>query len=152
MAALRRSITIRRAADSDAAVLARLNRQYNGAEHVNTNVDAVKRSLRESASEIVFVAEWSNELVGFTCLQLYNSFCYERPSIEITELFVCEAERRQQVGSALVKHVVGFAEEKNALEINLRVNQNNEPATKFYDSVGFAMANHAVRRMRFYSS
>ena len=143
-------IRIREAVGDDAESLINLNRNYNAADHVSHDQHYVRRSLQENPSERVFVADSDSQLIGFASCQFYNSFCYERPTIELTEIFVIEKMRRRSVGTQLVDRILQLAKTENALEINLRVNQKNEAAIRFYRSYGLGNANHEVFRIRYF--
>lgn len=84
---------IRLACPQDAEQLFQLNQQFNGPSC--TTPQAIARSLAENPREIVAVAEEDGVLTGFVCAQLKVSFCYERPTAEITEVFLAQAFRRQ---------------------------------------------------------
>ena len=142
-------ILIREAGGADAESLISLNRTYNAADHVSHDLHDVRRALQENPSERVFVADSGGELIGFASCQFYNSFCYQRPTIELTEIFVVEKMRRRGVGTQLVDTVLRLARTENVLEVNLRVSSKNETAIRFYRSCGLDNANHEVFRVRY---
>ena len=125
---MRQSIVVRKATGADANALIELNRACNHADHVCTDRQSVERSLESSNNEAVFIAEFEGQLIGFVCLQIYRSFCYERPTIELTEIYVLEKMRRFKAGTALLQSALEFALAQNALEVNLRVHKNNTVA------------------------
>ena len=85
--------TIRRAAESDAPGLLRLNEKFNGKS--NLSAEQIRLSLAVNDREDVFVAEQEGKLVGFCCVQIFQSFCYEVRYAEITELYVDDAYQRR---------------------------------------------------------
>ena len=146
----KKSIFIKKAIPEDANKLLELNRKYNGEENINEDVSRIEKILEENKNEIVFVAVSDDSLVGFVCVQVYRSFCYSRPALEITDLYVEKEMRRQNAATLLIQEVLKFAVQENVLEINLRVNKNNTTAINFYKSVGLEEANHLVFRKRFF--
>lgn len=144
------TIHIREAVGDDAEALINLNKIYNGADYINTNISSVAHSLSDSPNEIVFVATKNSQVIGFACVLILESFCYQRPTFELTELFVKKEMRRMKVGSLLINKILEYAVEKEVLEVNLRVNKNNEKAIQFYKSCGLNKANHLVFRMKYY--
>jgi energy-coupling factor transporter ATP-binding protein EcfA2 len=92
------NIAIRAAVEKDAAALNRLNTVFNGVGNITEEV--IAHSILNNDREQVFVAECDNTLVGFCCVQLFKSFCYDSNYAEITELFVdwnSTAERALQL-------------------------------------------------------
>jgi ribosomal protein S18 acetylase RimI-like enzyme len=146
----KKSILIRKALTGDAAQLIELNRKHNGEENTNGDIAVVEEELLNARNEIIFVAVCGDTLVGFACVQIYRSFCYRRPALEITELFVKEEVRRRKVATLLIKEVLAFAVRENVLEINLRVNKNNQPAINFYRSTRLDKADHFVFRKKYF--
>ena len=65
---------VRIANGNDAEQLRRLNEEFNGEE---TTIESIKESLRNNPQEVVIVAEEDHTLVGFVCVQLKKSFCYD---------------------------------------------------------------------------
>lgn len=78
----------------DASELFRLNEQFNGAGE--TTIEHIRLSLCSNAQEIIAVAEEDHSLVGFVCVQLKKSFCYDAFMPEMTEVFVQEAFRQRR--------------------------------------------------------
>lgn len=144
------TIHIREAVGDDAEALINLNKIYNGADHINTDVSSVHQSLSNFSNEVVFVATKEGKLIGFACIQIYRSFCYRRPTLELTEIFVVEEMRRMKVGNSLVNKILEYAIQNEVLEVNLRVNKNNKKAIQFYKSRGLNKANHLVFRIQYY--
>ena len=85
---------VRIANGNDAEQLRRLNEEFNGEE---TTIESIKESLRNNPQEVVIVAEEDNALVGFVCVQLKKSFCYEDYMPEITEVYVMPEYRKRAI-------------------------------------------------------
>ena len=141
---------IRKACEQDADQLVSINRCHNHSSSVTTDAECVRKSLSQNSHEHVFVADSNSQLLGFIVVYLHYSFCYPRPSAEITELFVSEEWRRAGIGSGLIKAVKTFCESHKVLEVYLRINKGNELAQQFYRHVGMELANHHVYRYRYY--
>lgn len=146
----KKSILVRKAVADDAVQLIELNKNYNGAENINKDIATVEKMLGAIGNESVFVAVCGDSLIGFACVQVYRSFCYRRPALEITELYVEKEMRRQKAATLLIEEILKFAVHKKVLEINLRVNENNQPAINLYESMGFEKVSHLVFRKRYF--
>ena len=101
--------TIRRAAESDAPGLLRLNEKFNGKS--NLSAEQIRLSLAVNDREDVFVAEQEGKLAGFCCVQIFQSFCYEVRYAEITELYVDDAYQRRGIGRELLGYVERYYED-----------------------------------------
>ena len=97
---------IRLAVPGDAGQLFGLNERFNGPSL--STVEDMERSLSENTQELVVVADQEGVLAGFVCVQVKRSFCYERPTAEITEVFVDEGFRRK----GLARELLDFAEQR----------------------------------------
>lgn len=146
----KKSILVRKAVTDDAVQLIELNKKYNGEENINNDVAAVEQMLEAVRNEMVFVAVCDDSLVGFACVQVYRSFCYRRPALEITELYIVEEMRRQNAATLLIEEISKFAVQANVLEVSLRVSKNNKPAINLYKSMGLDEAKHLVFRKRYF--
>lgn len=127
---------IRLANADDACQLEILNNGFNGVGE--TTLEGIKRSLLNNKQEIVVVAEDKGQLVGFVCVQLKKSFCYDDYMPEITEAYVKPDYRKQGIATRMFK----FAEEKLKAEIpfhriELLTGKSNFTARKFYGKLGY---------------
>lgn len=134
---------IRLAYPGDAQQLFGLNQRFNGPS--GTTVENMARSLAENAQELVVVADQGGVLAGFVCVQIKRSFCYERPTAEITEVFVDEAFRRK----GLAGKMLGLAEEKvlarfGPVELTVLTGGDNLPAQALYEGAGFRREDEVV--------
>lgn len=141
---------IRRASVADAAALIALNRLFDQADTITGDVGSVERSLSENPTEEVYVAESEGRLVGFATLQLTRSFCFVRPTGELTALFVHEQHRRTGIASRLIRAVVKRCEELEVLELFLRVHRTNDSAIGCYQRNGLEEAKHFEYRIKYY--
>ena len=77
---------VRIATVNDAEQLNILNDEFNGESE--TSIDNIRNSLMNNKQEVVIVADEDDMLVGFVCVQLKKSFCYDEYMPEITEVYV----------------------------------------------------------------
>ncbi len=129
------SIQIHRASRADAYDLAKLNRAFN---EVDTPVSWIEESLSSPRSpEIVLIARSGGNAVGFGCLMIWYSFCYEKPEGEISELFVVESHRHQGIGKRLVEQLLKEAQAFGLSEIHVMTGSKNEAGQAFYEALEF---------------
>ena len=72
---------VRIATVNDAEQLNILNNEFNGE---GASIDNIGNSLVSNKQEVVIVADEDDILVGFVCVQLKKSFCYDEYMPEIT--------------------------------------------------------------------
>ncbi len=134
---------IRLAAPEDAGQLFGLNERFNGPS--GTTVEDMARSLGDNPRELVIVADCEGTLAGFVCVQVKYSFCYERPSAEITEVFVDEGYRRAGLGRKLLEFAERMAAERFGVsELTVLTGGDNFPAQGLYEGAGFEREDEAV--------
>jgi len=151
------STTVRRAGESDAALLHDLARQtfplacppattqeaiaaFIG-EHLS--VESFERYLVDSTREIL-IAEIEDEAAG------YVMFCaedpadpdvaaavIERPTVELSKCYVLGRFHGAGVASTLVSTGIQWARTQNFASVWLGVNEENARANRFYEKMGF---------------
>ncbi len=139
-------IVIRQAAREDANELDRLNTIFNGTG--GQTPESIARSLAENGQEQVYVAQSGERLVGFCCVQLFKSFCYSRHYVEITELFVEEACRRQQLATRLIQQTEADYADQKIGGFQLFTGGTNREAQRFYEKMGYMRADELMYRKR----
>ena len=139
-------ITVRLAAAHDAKELKRLNDMFNGCD-ANTT-EGVEMALLRMDTETVFVAQAGDALIGFLCAQLLKSICYSVFYVEITELFVEEAYRKQGAGRALIQAAENHYREKGIHDFQLFTGGENENAQQFYQRMGYRRNDDILFRKR----
>lgn len=140
------SIIYRTATIGDAGELKRLNDEFNGND-CNT-VEGIIEALKRDDAETVFVAEHNNKLLGFCCGQLFKSICYDAFYVEITELYVNEAFRKQAIGKNLVNYAEEWYRKQGVHNFQLFRGQDNEIAREFYEHIGYCKQNDILYRKR----
>ena len=86
---------IRKATGNDAEQLSVLNDEFN--DKGETTIDNIRNSLINNQQEVVIVADEEDVLVGFVCVQLKKSFCYDEYMPEITEVYVSPTYRKKEL-------------------------------------------------------
>ena len=82
-----------------------------------------------------FVAEVENKVEGMALVYPRYS-TWQGPVIHLEDLIVSKFMRGKGIGSALLKQVVKYGQEKGVRRIGWEVLDWNEPAIKFYESKG----------------
>ena len=140
---------IRIATVNDAEQLNILNIDFNGENEAG--IENIKDSLLNNKQEIVIVAEEEDTLVGFVCVQLKKSFCYDDYMPEITEVFVEPAYRKR----GLAGEMISFAEDyccKNypVHKFEILTGKRNHSAQSVYNRLGYSDDNelHLSKRIK----
>ena len=130
---------VRLAHFSDASELKKLNDLFNG-ENSNT-VEAIEKSLEENHQEIVCVAveidENANKLVGFCCGQIIRSMCYSILYGDITEFFVKEEYRHQDIERRLIEQIEREFDKRGVNHLHHMIGKDNLPMQELYRSLGY---------------
>ncbi|MFT3951015.1 MAG: GNAT family N-acetyltransferase [Oscillospiraceae bacterium] len=127
---------VRIATVNDAVQLNELNNEFNGKGE--TTIEQISDSLLNNKQEIVVVDEEDDILVGFVCVQLKKSFCYDVYMPEITEVYVKQAYRRRGIS----RNMMTFAEDyccKNYEFYNMELltGKENFSAQSVYKKLGY---------------
>lgn len=127
---------IRLATVEDSEQLFCLNEKFNGKSE--TTLNNLKESLSNNQQEVIVVAEENSVLVGFVCVQLKKSFCYDDYMPEITEVFVDKDYRRKKYASEMIAYAESYCTKKYPLhKFELLTGKNNFAAQALYDSLGY---------------
>lgn len=113
---------------------------YQQAADITAAQQFLKERLRQNES-VIFVAEESQNLVGFT--QLFPSFSsvsMQRLWV-LNDLYVAAEARKQGVAEALMAAAHDFAKETNSKGIILETDWDNVKAQKLYDKLGYEKQN-----------
>jgi GNAT superfamily N-acetyltransferase len=133
-------VFIRRAKDDDADAVAVLFDAYRRFYEQPADLDGARRFVQarlRAGDSVVFVAERTGQLLGFT--QLYPSFSsasMNRVWI-LNDLFVAPEHRRGGVGQALVKAAEDFARDGGSKGLVLATQKTNTDAKKVYEARGW---------------
>lgn len=127
---------VRIATVRDAEQLSILNDEFNGKDE--TTIDNVRNSIANNKQEVIIVDDENGVLVGFVCVQLKKSFCYEEYMPEISEVYVNPMYRKKGIASEMIT----FAEEyctKNysCHKYELITGKKNVIAQSVYGKLGY---------------
>ena len=132
---------IRIAHEDDVPLIHRFIRELAEYERLAHEVVATETSLRETLfgerryAEVV-IAEIEGEPVGFALFFHNYSTFVGRPGIYLEDLYVRPEYRGQGHGKALLVHLAKLAVERNCGRLEWAVLNWNEPAIRFYRSLG----------------
>jgi GNAT superfamily N-acetyltransferase len=135
------SITIVPANERDLPLVHAFIRELAEYERLLHEVHATEEALRRTlfgpnpAAEIV-IAYDEREPAGFALFfQSYSTFL-ARPGLYLEDLFVRPAARQKGIGRKLLEHLAALAVSRGYGRLEWRVLDWNEPAIRFYRSIG----------------
>ncbi|HEX2329311.1 MAG TPA: GNAT family N-acetyltransferase [Candidatus Angelobacter sp.] len=82
------------------------------------------------------IAEWNSKPAGFGLFFFNYSTWLGRPGLYLEDLIVLPEMRGHGIGKALLQKLAQIAVEENCYGMRWQVLEWNEPALKFYDSLG----------------
>ncbi len=141
---------VRRALDKDIPQMHELLRQVNLVHHIG-RPDLFKKANKYTDEELVEILKDENRpifaAVNDEDIMLGYAFCVhqEHPNdnlltdiktLYIDDLCVDENTRGQHIGRQLYEYVLSWAKEQGYYNVTLNVWNCNEPAMKFYESLG----------------
>jgi diamine N-acetyltransferase len=134
-------LNIRPATSADAATIATLVRELADYEKLLHEAKASPEDfLREITAENpvirVLIAEWNGEPAGFALYFFNFSTFVGRPGLYLEDLFVRPPLRSHGIGRALLRALARIARERGCGRMEWAVLDWNEPALKFYQSLG----------------
>ena len=134
-------LNIRPATRADAATITDLVRELADYEKLLHEARARPEDfLRELDSPNpvihVLIAEWNGEPAGFALYFFNFSTFVGRPGLYLEDLFVRPALRAHGIGRALLRALARVATERNCGRMEWAVLDWNEPALRFYKSLG----------------
>ncbi len=131
---------VRIATVKDAEQLSVLNDEFNG--EGETSIDNIRDSLINNQQEVVIVAEEDDLLVGFVCVQLKKSFCYNEYMPEITEVYVKPAYRKKGIATEMINFAENYCIKKYPLhKYELLTGKKNVIAQSVYGKLGYTADN-----------
>jgi GNAT superfamily N-acetyltransferase len=135
--------TIRPAAEADIPTILGLIRDLAEYERAPNDVVATEEGLREvlfgkkPSAEVVLATEGENA-VGFAVFFHNFSTWLGRPGLYLEDLFVRPDARGKGYGRALLVHLAKIARDRGCGRMEWAVLDWNEPAIKFYRTLGAA--------------
>lgn len=138
---------IRLARISDAEQLFVLNENFNG--RAVTTLDTLKNKLSDAKGEIVVVCEKEGAIVGFVCVQIFQSFCYVDNYAEITEVFVETKHRKRGYATQMIEFAQDYCQRNFGIKsFQLFTSKYNSKAKKLYKSLGYRIDDVVLFRRR----
>ena len=134
-------LNIRPATRADAPVIASLVRElavYEKLEHEAkaTAGDFLREIDAPNPVIRVLIAEWNGEPAGFALYFFNFSTFVGRPGLYLEDLFVRPELRSHGIGRGLLRALARIARERNCGRMEWAVLDWNEPALRFYQSLG----------------
>src|SRR5215831_1847769 len=134
-------LTIRQATSADASLildfirgLAEYEREPNAV--IATERDLIRDGFGPDPKYRCVIAEWDSRPAGFAFFFYNYSTWRGRPGLYLEDLFVLPEMRGKGIGKALLEHLAQIALSENCYGIRWMVLEWNEPAIKFYESLG----------------
>ncbi|MGS0747336.1 N-acetyltransferase family protein [Halpernia sp. GG3] len=143
---------IRKATEIDTVLIFDLIKKLATYEKMENDVVASVEQLKENIfknnfAEVV-IAEENSKPVGFALYFFNFSTFLGKPGLYLEDLFVEDDCRGKGYGKKLLLHLAKIAKEKNCGRMEWSVLNWNEPAIKFYESLGAkGMAEWTVYRL-----
>ena len=134
-------ISIRAAVPEDVPLILTFIRELAEYERLADQVTATEQALRDSLfgprpHAEVLIAEVDGQPAGFALyLHNYSTFL-ARPGLYLEDLYVRPAFRRQGIGRQLLTRLARLAVERGCGRFEWNVLDWNEPARRFYESLG----------------
>ena len=108
-------------------------------------------SLINNQQEVVIVADEEDVLVGFVCVQLKKSFCYDEYMPEITEVYVSPTYRKKVIASEMITFAENYCTHNYSLhKYELLTGRKNIIAQSVYGKLGYTDDNelHLSKRIK----
>ena len=142
-------LNIRPATRDDATVIASLVRELADYEKLLPEAKATPADFRrelESPNPVIHVllAEFNGEPAGFALYFFNFSTFVGRPGLYLEDLFVRPALRSQGIGRALLRALAQVAQQRGCGRMEWAVLDWNEPALRFYKSLGARQMNEWI--------
>lgn len=127
---------VRIATVRDAEQLGILNDEINGKDE--TTIDNIRNSIVNNKQEVVIVDDENGVLVGFVCVQLKKSFCYDEYMPEITEVYVSLGYRKKGIASEMITFAEEYCIKNYPLhKYELLTGKKNVVAQSVYGKLGY---------------
>lgn len=134
-------IVIRKAVKKDAALILEFVKElakYEKAEHevVASEVDILKSLFGDNATALAVICERNNLPIGFAVYFYNYSTWLGKNGLYLEDLYITPAERGTGAGRSVLKYLAQQAVARNCGRFEWSVLDWNEPAIKFYESLG----------------
>ena len=140
------SISVRRAAEADAAAIAALSTQLGYPSEVGQAAERL-HALQEQRDIRAFVAEQGGEVIGFVGLMVFPAFHRDGLHGYVTALVVDEKVRGSGAGRALMQAAEAWFAERGVKRVNLTTGLHREEAHEFYGKLGYTFTGKRFTRI-----
>ncbi len=142
-------LNIRPASGADAPLIASLVRELADYEKLLSEARATavdfQRELDAPNPVIrVLIAEWDGKPAGFALYFFNFSTFVGRPGLYLEDLYVRPALRSHGIGRALLRALARIAKERDCGRMEWAVLDWNEPALRFYKTLGARQLNEWI--------
>jgi GNAT superfamily N-acetyltransferase len=134
-------LSIRPATAADASLildfirrLAEYEREPNAV--VATEADVIRDGFGPQPKYRCLIAEWHGKAAGFAFFFYNYSTWLGKPGLYLEDLFVLPEMRGHGIGKALLRKLAQIAVAEGCYGMRWQVLEWNEPAIKFYDTLG----------------
>jgi GNAT superfamily N-acetyltransferase len=134
-------LSIRPATPADAALMLDLIRGLAEYERepkavIATEADLVRHGFGPAPKYRCLIAEWDGKPIGFALFHYNFSTWRGQPGLYLEDLFVYPEMRGKGAGKALLQRLAQIALEEHCYGLRWMVLEWNDPALKFYESLG----------------
>jgi GNAT superfamily N-acetyltransferase len=134
-------LCIRNATAADAALILDFIRRLAEYERepkavVATESDLIRDGFGPEPKYRCLIAEWNGAPAGFALFHYNFSTWRGQPGLYLEDLFVLVEMRGKGIGKALLQRLAQIALEENCYGLRWMVLEWNDPALKFYESLG----------------
>ena len=134
-------LSIRPATAADASLILDFIRRLAEYERepdavVATEADIVRDGFGPEPKYRCLIAEWDSQPAGFAFFFYNYSTWLGKPGLYLEDLFVLPEMRGRGIGKALLQKLAQIAVAENCYGMRWQVLEWNEPAIKFYDTLG----------------
>ena len=134
-------VSIRPATPADASLMLRFIRGLAEYERepnavVATEADLIRDGFGPHPKYRCLIAEWDGVPAGFAFFHYNYSTWRGQPGLYLEDLFVLPEMRGKGIGKALLQKLAAIALEENLYGLRWMVLEWNEPALKFYETLG----------------
>src|SRR5258708_17554134 len=114
--------------------LAEYEREPDGV--VATEEDLIRHGFGPEPKYCCLIGEWNGQPAGFALFHYNFSTWRGQPGLYLEDLFVLVEMRGKGIGKALLQRLAQIALEENCYGLRWMVLGWNDPALKFYESLG----------------